>query len=164
LACVIETPAYLSIPFHANMTHWSRLTSVLGASLLLCTCLITSCKRSSSVRPDAAFTPYISAFTTGHVSATSPVLVRISDDQQWRDTATIDLQDLFHLDPVVKGTVTWYDRQTLQFQPSERLAQNTEYTVRFELGELIAVPSRSPRSLRASTCASATCSPYPPRT
>jgi len=141
LACVIETPAYLSIPFHANMTHWSRLTSVLGASLLLCTCLITSCKRSSSVRPDAAFTPYISAFTTGHVSATSPVLVRISDDQQWRDTATIDLQDLFHLDPVVKGTVTWYDRQTLQFQPSERLAQNTEYTVRFELGELIAVPS-----------------------
>ncbi len=117
-----------------------RPQRVLGTALLFLF-LITGCKRQSAMLPDSAYTPYIAAFTTGHVSATSTVLVRISDEQRWRDTAATDLQQVFSLDPSVPGTVTWQDRQTLVFTPAERLRPNTLHTVRFKLGQLIEVPS-----------------------
>lgn len=117
-----------------------RPQRVLGTALLFLF-LITGCKRQTAMLPDSAYTPYIAAFTTGHVSATSTVLVRISDEQRWRDTAATDLQQVFSLDPSVPGTVTWQDRQTLVFTPAERLRPNTLHTVRFKLGQLIEVPS-----------------------
>ncbi|MEZ4739264.1 MAG: hypothetical protein R2818_07865 [Flavobacteriales bacterium] len=90
--------------------------------------------------PDAAFTPYIPAFTAGHISARAPIMVRIAPDQRWRDTSDAVIQGLFDLDPEVKGTVKWQDERTLAFHPNERLKQEQRYTVHFDLGKLIEVP------------------------
>ena len=93
------------------------------------------------VKPDAAFTPYIPAFTAGHIPARSAILVRIAEGLTYRDSSAEAVQELFDLDPDVEGTVTWSDRSTLSFQPTKRLEQNKTYTVNFHLNKLIEVPS-----------------------
>ena len=105
------------------------------------TLLLIGCRSQDPITPDAAFTPYIPAFTSGHISALSPILVRIAADQRWRDSSEAAIQKLFDIDPSVKGTVHWHDDLTLAFVPDARLEQAKTYTVSFALGKLIEVPS-----------------------
>lgn len=93
-------------------------------------------------RPDPAFTPYITAFSAGHVSASAPILVRIADGQQWKDTSNATLQGLFELAPGVKGSVYLHDPQTVAFVPGARLESGRTYGVKLKLGSLIHVPER----------------------
>ncbi|MBK9175740.1 MAG: hypothetical protein IPM46_05260, partial [Flavobacteriales bacterium] len=85
-------------------------------------------------------TPYIPAFTAGHISARSPIIVRIASGQRWRDSLATAIQKLFDLSPSVKGTVQWRDELTLAFVPEARLEQDKTYQVKFHLGRLIEVP------------------------
>ncbi|MDQ3099805.1 MAG: hypothetical protein M3R08_00340, partial [Bacteroidota bacterium] len=56
---------------------------------LLIVLVFAGCRsRNERIEPDPAFTPYIPAFTSGHISARSPILVRIFDDQRWLDTSS----------------------------------------------------------------------------
>lgn len=104
--------------------------------------VLAGCRsQDATITPDAAFTPYIPAFTAGHISARAPILVRISDDQRWRDTSASAIQGVFALDPGVRGTVKFHDDLTLAFVPEERLEQNKTYTVEFALGKVIDVPA-----------------------
>lgn len=116
---------------------------LLSACALAATLLLSNgCDTADrGVRPDPAFTPYIRAFTAGHIPARAAIIIRIADDQTWRDSTHDALQDLFDLDPGVKGTVRFIDHLTLAFQPTERLSSNTTYTVSFHLGRLIKVPA-----------------------
>jgi uncharacterized protein YfaS (alpha-2-macroglobulin family) len=108
---------------------------------LLCILALAACHTNEKgTRPDAAFTPYIPAFTAGHISARSPIIVRIAEGQIWRDSSAAAVQSLFALSPQVKGTVQWQDELTLAFVPGERLEQDRTYQVEFALGRLIDVP------------------------
>ncbi|HNE79587.1 MAG TPA: MG2 domain-containing protein, partial [Flavobacteriales bacterium] len=125
-------------PAYRGMRTVVRHLTLCASSAIL---VLAACKREqAAIRPDAAFTPYIPAFTAGHIPARGPLLIRITDGQSWKDTSAAALQDLFDLDPGAKGTVTWYDANTLAFRPDDRLDQNTVYTVRFHLGNVIEVP------------------------
>ncbi len=104
--------------------------------------LLAGCRsQDAPFKPDVAFTPYVAAFSTGHISARGPILVRIADGQQWKDSSTTAVQTLFSLSPKVEGTVRWQDGQTLAFVPNERLEQGVTYTVDFKLGALIHLPA-----------------------
>ncbi len=102
---------------------------------------LSGCDREQAVvKPDAAFTPYIPAFTAGHIPARSAILVRIADGQTYKDSTLAAIQELFDLEPDVDGTVAWSDRSTLSFQPNAPLEQNKTYTVNFRLSKLIETP------------------------
>ncbi|MBK7945781.1 MAG: hypothetical protein IPJ85_10925 [Flavobacteriales bacterium] len=117
-----------------------RLVRVPGYTVL-CAVLLFACRNNEKgTRPDAAFTPYIPAYTAGHISARSPIIVRVATGQTWKDSSQASLQKLFDLSPSVKGTVRFTDELTLAFQPDERLQQDRTYQVRFDLGRLIEVP------------------------
>jgi len=117
-----------------------RLARVLGPALL-CAFVATACRNNEKgTKPDAAFTPYIPAFTAGHVSARAPIIVRIASGQRWQDSSATALQELFDLSPSVKGKVQMHDELTVAFVPDERLQQDKTYQVKFRLGELIDVP------------------------
>ena len=117
-----------------------RLVRVPGYTVL-CAVLLFACRNNEKgTRPDAAFTPYIPAYTAGHISARSPIIVRVAPGQTWKDSSQASLQKLFDLSPSVKGTVRFTDELTLAFQPDERLQQDKTYQVRFDLGRLIEVP------------------------
>lgn len=117
-----------------------RLSRELGF-VLLCSLTFAACRNHDSGKgPDAAFAPYVPAFTAGHISARSPILVRIATGQRWRDSSAAAIQGLFDLSPSVKGTVSWHDDLTIAFAPDERLEQGKTYDVAFRLGRLIEVP------------------------
>jgi len=117
-----------------------RLARVLGPAVL-CAFVGTACRNNEKgTRPDAAFTPYIPAFTSGHISARSPIIIRIASGQRWRDSSATALQKLFDLSPSVKGRTELRDELTIAFVPEERLQQDKTYQVRFHLGRLIEVP------------------------
>ena len=97
-----------------------RLARVLGPALL-CAIVATACRNNEQgTRPDAAFTPYIPAFTAGHISARAPIIVRVASGQRWRDSSATALQHLFDLEPSVKGRVQMNDELTVGFVPEER--------------------------------------------
>ncbi|MBL7952735.1 MAG: hypothetical protein JNM62_13570 [Flavobacteriales bacterium] len=124
------------------MYRLPRRARVMLHAALVALILLAGCRsQDASFTPDTAFTPYIPAFTAGHISARASILVRIADGQQWKDSSNAAIQDLFDMDPDVEGTVHWHDQGTLAFQPSERLEQEKTYTVNFKLGQLISVPS-----------------------
>lgn len=117
-----------------------RSSRALGLALL-CASVAPACRNNEpGTRPDAAFTPYITAFTAGHISARSPIVVRIADGQAWKDSSQAAIQKLFDITPGVKGSVRFHDELTLAFEPAERLRQEQQYQVRFHLGRLIEVP------------------------
>ena len=126
-----------------------RRTRVLASTLslpvipvLIGTLAFVACQpKHTDVKPDAAFTPFISAFTAGHIPARSAILVRISDGQSYRDSSAEAINKLFELDPSVEGTVSWSDHQTLAFQPAQRLQQDQVYSVTLRLGQLINLPA-----------------------
>lgn len=109
---------------------------------ILAILLAFGCKSDKTpLRPDASFTPYVTAFTAGHISARAAVRVRIAEGLALKDTTDNALQELFSISPRVEGIVSWQDAHTLAFQPRERLQQNTDYIVTFHLGQLAEVPS-----------------------
>lgn len=113
----------------------------LPYSAVLFVLALASCQsEQGTIEPDAAFTPYIPAFTAGHISARSPIILNISEGQRWKDTTQTAIQKVFQLTPKVEGTVAWIDERTLAFRPQERLEQDQSYAVNFSLGDLIEVP------------------------
>lgn len=113
----------------------------IALNLLVLPFLLSSCERSAKpIKADPAFAAYVPAFTTGHIPAGAPILVRLSDGHPLKDTSRAAIQQLFDLDPDVEGTVHWSDARTLTFTPSERLRQDRTYQVAFKLGQVLDVP------------------------
>lgn len=112
----------------------------IPAIFLLAILLLPACKTDTApVRPDDTFAPYISAFTSGHVSARAPIQVRLAEGVAVKDTTEQALQGLFELRPRISGSARWQDNRTITFQPDERLQQNKDYLVTFHLGKLTEV-------------------------
>lgn len=113
---------------------------LFAASCLLILSL-NGCRRDHApLRPDDAFTTYITAFTGGHIPALSTIQVRLADGLAIKDTSAQAMQALFTLSPKADGVVFWQDSRTLVFRPHERLKQGKDYTVTFHLGKLAEVP------------------------
>ncbi len=133
----LPAPNHLPVTF---MYRAFRRTRVIACTLSLPVLLAACHREHTPIKPDAAFTPYISAFTMGHISARSPILVRLADGLTYKDSSTTAIAKLFDLDPSVEGTVSWSDRNTLSFLPAQRLQQDQTYDVTFHLGELAVLP------------------------
>lgn len=133
---------YLSTPLiSATMRHF-RLHTDLPFLAITTFLLLAACDNERTpLRPDAAFTPYIPAFTSGHISARADILVKLADGLKLRDTSSAALQGLFDLEPKMEGTVRWRSDRTLAFHPKDRLRQNTTYNITFHLGMLAEVPT-----------------------
>lgn len=134
----------MAVTFQAHtIPHMQHSQRIFRALLIpfLALLLVTACRTDKQpIRPDATFIPYIPAFTAGHISARAPIRVRIAEGLAMKDTSEAALQELFSLRPSAEGIVTWQDAHTLAFQPRERLKQNTDYTITFDLGRLAEVP------------------------
>lgn len=106
---------------------------LVAVSLLL----ITSCNRTRKLRkPDAAFAPYITAYTGGIVSSYTDVKIRFADEVA--DT-TIDLEKdgIFSISPKVPGKLVWGDAFTLQFKPDKPLDADEVYDVDVKANKLV---------------------------
>ncbi len=93
------------------------------------------------LKPDPAFRDYITAYTSGVISTTSTIKVRLA--QPFADSLMIGKKadpSLLSFSPAVDGEVFWSDFRTLEFRSSSPMKQNTTYTCTFRLSLLRPVP------------------------
>ncbi|WP_167609411.1 alpha-2-macroglobulin family protein [Maribellus sediminis] len=102
--------------------------------------LLASCSKTEkkSVPTDIAFSRYVQAFTSGIISSKSAISVHMS---QAVDSA-VNIQNLFHFKPGIKGETVLVGGRIFEFRPSEPLKSGTNYKAEFELGKVFKVDSK----------------------
>ncbi|MFO0357461.1 MAG: alpha-2-macroglobulin family protein [Sphingobacteriaceae bacterium] len=89
---------------------------------------------------DPEFANYISAFTTGYISAGSTIKVKLSSEFANSTQLNAPLkEEYFSFEPSIEGETVWKDGQTLEFKPKERLKAGQQYKATFHLNKLIEV-------------------------
>ena len=84
------------------------------------------------------FQKYISAYTSGLISKTSTVKIKLlSDIVEEIDKNKKLPEKLFEITPKIKGEFYWLDDYTIEFRPEEMFKSGTEYYVKFKLGKLV---------------------------
>ncbi|MCD4736601.1 MAG: alpha-2-macroglobulin [Bacteroidales bacterium] len=100
-------------------------------------------KTKEPVRIDEGFKEYISAFTSGIVSAKSNIRIKLTPAyaQKVEPGTTIEGK-IFSFEPQISGNTFWIDNQTIEFQPEEPLKSGKTYEGKLLLNKLIDVPQK----------------------
>jgi alpha-2-macroglobulin len=106
--------------------------------------VLFSCgKKEKWVDVDPAFSKYIDAYTTGVVSKTTTVRIRLAADASTTHAVGEEsVESLFDFTPSVKGKTHWLDARTVEFKPDSYLNPDQLYEVRFKLGKVTKVPDK----------------------
>ena len=111
--------------------------------LLITICLFSCNKKDKWVDVDPAFSKYIDAYTTGTVSKTSAVRIKLAADANTTHAVGEAVkEDLFDISPSVKGKAFWLDAQTIEFKPDNPLKPDQMYQVVFKLGKVTKTPGK----------------------
>lgn len=111
----------------------------LSVSLFLFSCN----KKDKWIDVDPAFSSYIDAYTTGTISKTSAVRIKLATDANSTHAVGEEVKEsLFSFSPAVKGKAFWLDARTIEFKPETWLKPNEMYEVSFKLGKVTKVPSK----------------------
>jgi len=118
-------------------TCTTKLKSLFLLSLLVVT--FTQCSDDKIVEINPAFTGYISGYTSGIISNSSTIQIRLAEEVS-EETVNSDIKDeLFDFSPDIEGSTRWIDNRTIEFRPAEKLPSGELYTATFELGEIVDV-------------------------
>lgn len=98
-------------------------------------------KKLESLKIDPAFAAYVISFTSGVVSNSTHVQVRLVQEVADAVPGKNLSFNPFSFSTGVKGVAHWVDKQTIEFVPEKRLPAGEIYTVDFELGKFVNVPS-----------------------
>ncbi|MEP6926307.1 MAG: MG2 domain-containing protein [Ginsengibacter sp.] len=113
-------------------------------SVLVFTLLFSSCtKKNKLIDVDPAFSQYIDAYTSGIISKTSSIKIKLAADASTTHaTGEVIDKSLFDFSPSIKGKTVWIDARTIEFRPDENLTPDKLYEVDFNLGKILHVPSK----------------------
>ncbi|MBX9851488.1 MAG: hypothetical protein K2X86_06985 [Cytophagaceae bacterium] len=112
--------------------------AIIGASALV---FYFTAKSAGGSGFNPAFKAYVSAYTGGVISRESPILIKFVSEVAKPEQINVPVEkSLFDFTPSVKGTTTWIDKNTIQFQPEEPLAPGTSFKANFEIGEVLTMP------------------------
>ena len=106
--------------------------------------ILSSCnKKNKLIEVDPSFSQYIEGYTSGTVSKTTAVRIKLAADASTTHPVggAVD-KDLFSFSPSVKGKATWLDARTIEFKPGENLVPDKLYQVTFNLGKVTQVPAK----------------------
>ncbi|MBX3253165.1 MAG: hypothetical protein KF862_03400 [Chitinophagaceae bacterium] len=101
-----------------------------------------SCNKKEKVKTvDPAFSKYVESYTSGVVSKTAAIRVRLAAEAPTAHTLNEPVkEELFSFSPSVKGKAYWVDARTIEFKPDEHLTPGQLYTINFRLNKATAVP------------------------
>ncbi len=127
--------------------HGGKKFKIFFYDTLLClmvTLLLFSCsKKEKWIEVDPAFSKYIDAYTTGTISKTSALRIKLSADANTTNAVGEAVKEsLFSISPSVKGKAFWLDAQTIEFKPDTWLKPDQLYEVNFKLGKVTKVPDK----------------------
>ncbi len=113
-------------------------------TLILFTLLIFACGPSKSkiIKVDPAFSAYVSGYTSGMVSKSSPIRIELtnalSNELSTLPDSTL-LEDIIEFEPEIEGEIHWINNRTIEFTPNQSLPSNQLYTATFELDKVAKV-------------------------
>ncbi|MBL4586430.1 MAG: hypothetical protein JKX84_05155, partial [Flavobacteriales bacterium] len=113
---------------------------IVSLAILILT--FVGCNDKSYEPIDPAFAGYISAFTSGVVSNSTTIKIKLTEAHPEANINAAIEQELFDLSPNVEGEAFWLDDRTIEFRPTEKLKSGKLYEVEFYLGKLIDVPEK----------------------
>ena len=121
----------------------NRFNLIRIAGFIAIALIFTQCnkKKTNLITVSPAYREYVQAFTSGIISTSSSIKVRLADD--FVDTLKFNTpleETYFKISPSIKGKTYWSDSRTLMFQPDEPLAGNKIFTVDFLLSKIVKVP------------------------
>jgi len=111
--------------------------------LAFCTMLLTvACNKKEKIKAvNPEFSKYIDGYTSGVISKTAAIRVRLTEETPSTHTVNEPLKEaLFSFSPSVRGKAYWVDARTIEFKPDENLKPDQLYTVNFKLGNTTTVP------------------------
>lgn len=115
------------------------ITTFLKASvcLLVTICLFSCNKNGKWIDVDPAFSKYIDAYTTGTISKSSSVRIKLAQEANTTHAVGEAVKEsLFDISPSVKGKAYWIDARTIEFKPDSWLKPDQMYQVSFKLGKV----------------------------
>lgn len=115
----------------------TMLCATAIASLFSCN------KKNKWIDVDPAFSKYIDAYTTGTVSKTTAIHIRLATDVNTTHTVGEAIKEsLFSFTPSIKGKAFWLDARTIEFKPEGSLQQDQLYEANFKLNKVVKVPEK----------------------
>jgi len=103
--------------------------------------IFVRCGNDEMIEINPAFTGYISGYTSGIISNSSTIQIRLMDEVSEETMNSEEIDELFDFSPDIDGTTRWIDNRTIEFRPENRLPSGQLYTATFELGEIVKVES-----------------------
>lgn len=122
----------------------NRIAATAASLCLLAWSLLTiSCQDNSTTPPDInpEFRQYISAFTSGVISKSDHIRIRLATPHPHAVPGGEVDDDLFSFSPRIKGSATWIDEQTIDYAPEKPLESGKIFNAKFYLSKLVKVPS-----------------------
>ncbi len=105
--------------------------------------LFSCSKKDKWIDVDPAFSKYIDAYTTGTISKTSSIRIKLADDANTTHAVGEAVKEsLFSISPSVKGKAYWLDARTIEFKPDKWLKPDQMYDVTFKLGKVTKTTSK----------------------
>lgn len=95
--------------------------------------------KSASIETKPIFNGHVSGYTSGLISNSSVINIRLIDDVSEEVFNSGIEKNLFDFEPTIEGTTKWVDRRTLEFTPNELLPSGVTYSANFNLGDLLEV-------------------------
>jgi hypothetical protein len=97
-------------------------------------------QRNTAVNP--AFSKYIESYTSGVISRTNTIRIKLTDEVQTSHANNEPVEDgIFSFSPSIKGKAYWVDAQTIEFRPQTEMASDKVYQADFDLYKITSVPS-----------------------
>jgi len=104
---------------------------------------LPSCeKKYSPERIDPAFAAHIISFTSGVVSNSTSIQIRLVQEVPEAVPGKMLSFNPFSFSPRLKGEAKWVDKQTIEFTPAKLLPSGKVYTVDFALDKFVKVPKK----------------------
>lgn len=119
----------------------NRLTSAFAIVLLLLACNTEKTKRKEKVvsfeSPKNLFINYISAYTSGVISSSSVIKIKLAKSAENVKAGDEAKADLFSFEPDIEGSASWEDNRTVVFHPEKPLTNGTHYFATFAVSEVL---------------------------
>ncbi len=124
-----------------SLSSCFRMRSRLVLMAVSCLFIVVACNKKKPNSVDTAFAKYIEAYSSGVVSKTTAIRIRLTEGSSTTHTLNETLKEsLFSFSPSVRGKSYWVDARTVEFKPDEYLRPDQLYEVEFALGKAMEVP------------------------
>ena len=116
-----------------SLTRPTTRFSTLFLAVLLLLAAPSCQKKMMPLRVNPAFAAYVISFTSGVVSNSTHIQVRLVDEIPDAVPGKNLPFNPFSISPDIDGQAKWVDKQTIEFVPSKLLPSGEIYTVDFSL-------------------------------